>query len=101
MSILQVEELNTRRLRFRSGRRDCITTHDRPYKAENTESHPIVVGNGQNTIDFFKNDFDFTGRETVAIMGAHTFGRLHNEISLFKYVWTTRGTGLFNNHFYK
>ena len=26
------------------------------------------------SVDFFKKNFDFTGRETVAIMGAHTFG---------------------------
>ena len=101
MSISQVEDLNSRRLRFQYGRRDCISTQDRSYKADNTESHPIVVGNGKSTIEFFKNDFGFTGRETVAILGAHTFGRLHVAQSLFRYVWTTRGTGLFNNQYYK
>ena len=53
------------------------------------------------TADFFEKDFGFTGRETVAIMGAHTMGRLHYSISLFRYLWTTRGRASFNNHYYK
>ena len=69
--------------------------------AEKDEHHPISVGNGRQTVDFFKTEFKFTGRETVAILGAHTFGRLHVTHGLFRYVWTTRGTELFNNHYYK
>ena len=53
------------------------------------------------TVDFFKNDFNLTGKETVTLLGAHTLGRLHQEVSLFKYVWTSRGTSLFNNHYYR
>ena len=40
------------------------------------ENQPSVLTNGKGTIDFFKKDFNFTGRETVAIMGAHSLGRL-------------------------
>ena len=29
---------------------------------------------------FFSNEFDFTVQETVALMGAHTLGRLHREV---------------------
>ncbi len=53
------------------------------------------------TVEFFKNDFGLTGRETVALLGAHTMGRLHFDVSLFRYVWTSRGTHMFNNHYYR
>ena len=53
------------------------------------------------TADFFMENFGFTGRETVAIMGAHTVGRLHYPISLFRYLWTTRTEGSLNNDYYK
>ena len=53
------------------------------------------------TTDFFQNDFGFNGRESVAIMGAHTMGRFHYRVSLFRYVWTNMGEASFNNHYYK
>ena len=34
-----------------------------------------AVGNGKMTVEFFKNDFGLTGRETVTLLGAHTMGR--------------------------
>ena len=36
-------------------------------------------------------------RETVAIMGAHTIGRLHIQISAHRYVWKARSAELLNN----
>ncbi len=71
------------------------------YKALKIESHPNAVGNGKMTADFFEKEFNFTGRETVAIMGAHTMGRLHVQISLFRYLWATREEHSFNNVYYK
>ena len=53
------------------------------------------------TVDFFKKEFGFTGKETVAIMGAHTFGRFNAGDSLYPYVWTSYGESLFNNDYYK
>ena len=53
------------------------------------------------TVDFLKEEFGFSGRETVAIMGAHTFGRFHVEDSLYPYVWTSYGEALWNNDYYK
>ncbi len=91
----------TNNLVFFSGRKDCTEFGDEMYKALKHESHPNSVGNGEMTANFFANDFGFSGRETVAIMGAHTLGRLHYPISLFRYIWTTRGTSTFNNHYYK
>jgi len=52
-------------------------------------------------VDFFSSQFGLTGPEMVALLGAHTFGRFHVHVSLFRYTWTSRGTHLFNNHYYK
>ena len=65
------------------------------------EHHPNQQGNGKMTIDFFKEEFSFTGRETVAIMGAHSFGRFHAPQSLYPYVWNSYGESLLNNDYYK
>ena len=65
------------------------------------EVHPNAVGNGKMTADFFQEHFDFTGRETVAIMGAHTMGSFHYHISLFRYIWTAHEHAQFNNVYYK
>ena len=89
------------KLTFKTGRKDCTEFGDKPYKATKEESHPNAVGNGKMTLDFFKNDFGFSGRETVAIFGAHTFGRMYFDHSLFRYTWTSQGTRMFNNHYYK
>ena len=65
------------------------------------EDHPNAVGNGDQTSAFFARGFNFNGREMVAILGAHTLGRFHYSMSLFRYVWTSMGTRMFNNHYYK
>merc|ERR1719450_1113186 len=68
---------------FRSGRADCVPTDsDRPYISDKTEVHPDIMGDGRETVQFFQDNFNFTGQEVVAIMGAHTFGRLsvHNSL---------------------
>ena len=87
---------------FRTGRADCVPTDtSRPYIAAKHEAHPNSVGDGAETVKFFQDNFGFSGQETVAIMGAHTFGRLNIGTSLFRYVWTSRGTRFFNNDYYK
>ena len=90
-----------RPFKFKTGRRDCSPHGDQPYKAVKNETHPSSVGNGQMTVDFFKKNFNLNGREIVALMGAHTFGRLHVDVSLFRYLWTTKGKDSFNNHYFK
>merc|ERR1719232_2451263 len=87
---------------FRAGRADCVPTDEqRPYIASKDEVHPIVQGDGSDTLKFFQEQFGFNGQETVAIMGAHTFGRLHFVTSMLRYTWTSRGTRMFNNDYYK
>jgi len=71
------------------------------FKTQREELHPDPQANGPATVDFFKNNFNFSGRETVAILGAHTLGRLHVEHSLLRYVWKTRSAQLFNNGYYR
>ena len=88
-------------IQFKTGRADCITTESRSYVSLQEENHPSIMTNGEGTVNFFKNDFNLTGREIVALMGAHSLGRLHVQHSLLPYVWTSRGTQMFNNHYYK
>ena len=92
-----------RNIEFQYGRIDCTEqlTGKYPFDTKKPEEHPLVTGNGKNTVDFFKKNFGFNGREIVAIMGAHTMGRMHHDVALFRYVWTTSGINLFNNHYYK
>eukprot|EP00418_Pyrodinium_bahamense_P084262 CAMPEP_0179069454 /NCGR_PEP_ID=MMETSP0796-20121207/30515_1 /TAXON_ID=73915 /ORGANISM="Pyrodinium bahamense, Strain pbaha01" /LENGTH=697 /DNA_ID=CAMNT_0020766519 /DNA_START=50 /DNA_END=2143 /DNA_ORIENTATION=- len=86
---------------FKTGRRDCVTILSPNYKTERAETHPDNHGNGVKTAQFFKEQFDFSGRETVAIMGAHTIGRYHISATGFKYVWTPRSEWSFNNEYYR
>ena len=71
------------------------------YKATKEEVHPNPVGNGRSTIEFFRDSFAMTGREVVALMGAHTFGKPHFRISMFPYTWTSKATNLWTNDYYK
>ena len=90
-------------IKFKSGRSDCteFESAEESYKATKHESHPNAVGNGEQTVDFFAKDFGLSGPEMVALLGAHTFGRFHYGVSLFRYTWVSSGTALFNNHYYK
>ena len=89
---------------FKSGRADCteeILSSDKPYATTKKEAHPNAVGDGRDTVAFFKEQFGMSGRETVALMGAHTIGTPKMSQTLFPYTWTAYGTELFNNHYYK
>jgi len=92
-----------RSIKFQTGRADCIPdpNAEEPYIATKEERHPWLLGNGESTVEFFERDFGFNGEEMVAIMGAHTFGRLNPEVSLFRYTWTPSQRQLFNNEYYK
>jgi len=82
-----------RPFKFQTGRADCVERDpELPYKTQKAEVHPNPVGNGQSTIEFFRNSFAMTGREVVALMGAHTFGQPHFQISMFPYTWTSKQT---------
>lgn len=92
-----------RQFRFSTGRRDCIpnATNKFPYMTWKHESPPDAGGNGEKTLNWFKREFNFSGRETVAIMGGHTLGRMDRGMSSFEYTWKTRSGHLFNNGYYR
>jgi hypothetical protein len=91
-----------RTFQFQYGRVDCVGSDPTfKYKTTKTEKHPNPVGDGGNTVQFLKENFAFSGRETVAIFGAHTFGNPDMQISLFPYTWTSSATMIFNNDYYK
>ena len=61
---------------FRTGRTDC-TPGAEPYIASKTEVHPSPFANGPMTLQWFETNFGFTDpKEVVALMGAHTLGKL-------------------------
>ena len=96
----------SREINFRYGRKDCISfDSNKPFnttfKAFKSETKPNPNGNGDETLDFFKSNFNFNARETVAIMGGHTLGGMSVRNSLFKYAWTSKSNHLFNNEYYR
>ena len=90
-----------REIKFKFGRADCWTKREVKYQTKKTEIHPNPEGNGADTLKFYNEQFGFSPRETVAIMGAHTLGRMYTSHSMLKYVWTGRNGHLFNNAYYK
>ena len=94
-------------LSFKSGRRDCIsscTGADAFYGFCSTaeESLPDPLGNGESVTTFFKDTFNFTRKESVAILGVHTLGHAHEQISGFRhYPWTNSFKEVLNNNYYK
>ena len=98
----QCKLILNREIDFQYGRKDCIPTDpENPYKASKEEVHPNPEGNGDDTLDFFKSQFNFNGKESVAILGSHTLGKMTVEHSLLKYSWTSRGGHIFNNGYYR
>jgi len=88
---------------FKTGRSDCVSNcnNDQPFCTENQEIHPSPVGNGDQTLSFFKDNFGFNGREVAAIMGVHTLGHPSEINSLLRhYPWVSHGKNEFNNLYY-
>ena len=94
-------------LTFKTGRRDCKSTCTGPdsfygFCSTAEEMHPDPLGNGESVTKFFKDTFGFSARESVAILGAHTLGHAHEQISGFRhYPWTKGFQQVLNNNYYK
>jgi len=98
---------------FRWGRRDCDAATKPPlddnstfyrrraYETLDMEQLPSSHANGRTVQQYFEEHFDFSARETVAIMGAHSFGKFHSDTSLFKYDWTRGTKNMMNNEYYR
>ena len=70
--------------------------------ASKKEFHPSPYANGPETLKFFKDQFGFTNeRDVVALMGAHTLGKLTQNNAFFKYFWSRGEHSYFNNQYYK
>ena len=68
---------------FRTGRSDCVPGEE-PYIASKREVHPSPFGNGPMTLKWFEDNFGFTDpKDVVALMGAHTLGKLDQRLSTF------------------
>jgi len=93
---------SSRPFAFKTGRKDCTDqTYPGTFKTVKKEVHPDPGWNGPKVVDFMQTQFGFNGRETVAIMGAHTLGRVHVTVSLMRYTWKTRSAMLFNNGYFR
>jgi len=78
--------------KFKNGRSDCVPTDpERPYASSKPENHPLLSGTAQETLDFLYRDFNFSARESVAILGIHSVikhqSARNHRISGFKYLW--------------
>ena len=93
---------------FKTGRKDCIPddvnlNNGKSYKANSNtkEVHPSVDFTGTETTTFLSQNFGLTPKESVALLGAHTLGKLDPRNSMFKYFWTRMEETYLNNHYYK
>ena len=71
------------RYQLKFGRKDCSTV---PHE-DSQNNFPNVVGNIDDTLSYFAKEFGFNTRETVALLGAHTLGRVRMETSGFEGRW--------------
>ena len=71
------------RYQLKFGRQDCSTV---PHE-DSQNSFPNVGGNIDDTLSYFAKEFSFNTRETVALLGAHTLGRVSMETSGFEERW--------------
>jgi hypothetical protein len=100
---------------FRTGRRDCpdadkpadpttssfVPHRARPYETAKSENQAGVYFNGTQLAEFFRNDFGMTRQETVALMGAHSFGGYTFKNSMFKYQWMWHQAHMMNSNYYR
>ena len=91
-----------------TGRVDCTPKLEagpkHQYLASKIEDHPNAGFNGRRTVRYFKKTFGFTGRQALALMGAHTLGRFNQVTSNIDYSWVrffSNQTTLLNNMYYR
>jgi len=82
----------TSAFKFKTGRSDCVPTDlERPYASSKPENHPLLSGTAEQTLDFLYRDFNFSARESIAILGIHSVikhqSARNHRISGFKYLW--------------
>ena len=65
---------NGGKLTFKTGRKDCTPEtiegfEDRNFLTSKKEVQLKTHGNGQETVDFFKQNFGLTAEESIALLG--------------------------------
>lgn len=96
---------------FYSGRKDC-PEGDKPapevryreYQTDKEEFGANPHASGKEVSDWFASEFNFTGRDTVAIMGVHVAGGFDSNNDVFRYTWCGREVGhdeILNNIYYR
>ena len=82
---------------FKTGRVDCDTA---PYTTDE-HAFPGGTNNHDEIMTFFAENFGFSDSETVAILGAHTFGNLETENSGYSGPWTKDEATTFDNKYFQ
>jgi len=84
-------------LSFQWGREDCSTS---PYTTDDV-GLPSSLLDHDGVMDFFASEFGFDENQTVALLGAHTLGKMTAENSGHSGPWTVGETTDFNNQYFK
>ena len=75
------------------------------YLAPKKEATPDANGNGPKTAKYFKDNFDMSPRESLALMGAHTIGGFSTFATHIDYAWVrfldSSRNKVFNNEYFK
>ena len=76
---------------FKTGRTDCIphpeALPEHGFRSTGLENEPDKNGNGKQTTNWFHETFNMNGREGLALMGAHTFGKFTTFSEHVDYAW--------------
>ena len=85
--------------KFRFGRRDCLPSDpDLPYKTLKTEVHPLVFGNGDETVDFMRSQFKMPPEQFIALLAVHAMAN-HGVTVSTRYHWF--GPSYLSNMYHK
>jgi len=92
----ETPELN---LVFKYGREDCKCPPG-PFIMKDVGLPEGKFG-FKETMEFFRQKFDFAGEESVALLGAHTLGRAMTNVSGFQGSWIDGQEERLNNQYFK
>ena len=81
------------------GRIDCSTSPDLNNTITEHKEFPSAISGWSDTFNWMNTQFNVNIDETVALLGAHTIGRLHPEDSGFGGPWVP-SWGEFNTEYY-